>query len=1187
MARLSRLGLSVGCVAALLPAQAPTPFQVQLSAALAKHPFFRDVTLDVAAKKPPFLFFVQALVRTEEEKRLQAVVNPVLPHLNELLRVFDETYCQPNGLTMRAGAEQIAIAILGSRGLYDDYARATSDPSLHQSLAHYNHQLRLAVTYRAGFGSSDGSEDRHSLLHEVVHALQHAYSTTGAMPKPIWFDEGLAEYRASSTHVARSLREPPLIEHHVYALLYAFAHPEARKLLLPLGDLVVPESYAQVVEMARRHAGAGVPANDVLSMFYAQSEMVVRFLHEGDGGAYRDGFVRYFKAVQSGASGLQAFQDAFGLASPDAVAALDAKWRAWLGALFSARLGVGVDLGSGKGLERHAMPPPVEFDFALLAWQDDEFAARVEGIYRTCSRGEYERAAGLLPARVGGDPANDARLRRVRAVVQELIDLRQALVADVQKRGTAQVGTVTGKFVRADGDGVVLAGKGQETLVPITPQVLLAHGLRAKAFAFANCWKEAVLRWFSGQPRAEYAELLAKDYSRVADLRADLAVELGADYGREAEALERFQRMTMPTDPAAARTALTELLAATRRSGPLFARRKQACEQLSRALAERAFALDDAETLGIHGEVTALPDGRVRVAYADPVAAPAADFTVWPDAPFSHEAEGRIAYDGPAAVQPMGPHWGVIGEGFLRWAMPVVGPHQIECDFQIDGEHSWFLLMFCVAPGRYLIVAPSGALSIADGTTGIQDASGNRTYVIDVPHRLSIVHDGAKTVTVSLDGKQTATLPSVGNCLGGSIVLAVRSSTPVLLRNLTITGKLDPSDPAAIRARYVERVLAGMWQAAPAGAAAGAGAAEAAVDVPVSPRAARAAALEPPALAAADAALKWLVQHQDADGRWDAGQFMKHDTGGAPCTGGAEVQHDVGVTALALLALGARGNTSRHGEHKDAFRRGLDWLLRQQNMGNGLLVRDLNDRRIYDHALAVLALVEAAVFSRDERCRQAAQAGVDYLESHRNPYAVWHYLPRTNDNSTPLTVWCTEACVAARDAGLRQNPDALHLAAIWLDQVSDPSGNHGYTKLGESSSRDSQEHMRRFPPERVPTLAAAALFARQLLGQDPKVKPILQATVGVLAQQPPAWDPAKATIDECYWYWASHALARHGGKAAPEWRRRLLAELVRAQCRDGNAAGSWDPIGVWSAEGGRVFTTAMLALCLLAPARAK
>ena len=40
-----------------------------------------------------------------------------------------------------------------------------------------------------------------------------------------------------------------------------------------------------------------------------------------------------------------------------------------------------------------------------------------------------------------------------------------------------------------------------------------------------------------------------------------------------------------------------------------------------------------------------------------------------------------------------------------------------------------------------------------------------------------------------------------------------------------------------------------------------------------------------------------------------------------------------------------------------------------------------------------------------------------------------------------------------------------------------------------------------------------------------------------------------------------------------------------AQRAEGPERGSWDPIGVWDYAGGRVYSTAMIALCLEAPFR--
>lgn len=45
------------------------------------------------------------------------------------------------------------------------------------------------------------------------------------------------------------------------------------------------------------------------------------------------------------------------------------------------------------------------------------------------------------------------------------------------------------------------------------------------------------------------------------------------------------------------------------------------------------------------------------------------------------------------------------------------------------------------------------------------------------------------------------------------------------------------------------------------------------------------------------AACDWLARHQDADGKWDADEFMKHDVDGEPSTGAGNPVHDIGVCA--------------------------------------------------------------------------------------------------------------------------------------------------------------------------------------------------------------------------------------------------------------------------------------------------
>jgi len=337
------------------------------------------------------------------------------------------------------------------------------------------------------------------------------------------------------------------------------------------------------------------------------------------------------------------------------------------------------------------------------------------------------------------------------------------------------------------------------------------------------------------------------------------------------------------------------------------------------------------------------------------------------------------------------------------------------------------------------------------------------------------------------------------------------------------------------------------------------------------------AAREPSARSrAVDAGLAWLARHQDDDGKWDGDAFMRHDREGEPCDGAGSPVHDVGVTGLALLAFLGSGNTMRSGPHRDVVKQGVIWLREQQD-DNGRFGTAAAHDFIYDHAIAAYAMCEAFGLSNYQLLRESAQKGIDYLESHRNPYAVWRYRPRDNDNDTSVTSWALSAYASAEFFGLTVNREAMKLVAVWFDQVSDPSGRHGYSKQGEPSSRLPGDHATRFPPANGETMTAAAAAGRLLLGQRAAEQPVLAAAARVIAGAPPRWEPGH--VDAYYWYWGTCAMANLGEPWASAWNG-ALGTLVDHQRTGGNCAGSWDPVGVWDETGGRVFATALCTLSL-------
>ena len=65
-----------------------------------------------------------------------------------------------------------------------------------------------------------------------------------------------------------------------------------------------------------------------------------------------------------------------------------------------------------------------------------------------------------------------------------------------------------------------------------------------------------------------------------------------------------------------------------------------------------------------------------------------------------------------------------------------------------------------------------------------------------------------------------------------------------------------------------------------------------------------------------------------------------------------------------------------------------------------------------------------------------------------------------------------------------------------------------------------------------------------------------------------------------YWYYGTLALYQVQGPAWQKWNQAMQRRVVVLQRTDGPYAGSWDPDTVWGSYGGRVYSTALGALCL-------
>ena len=317
------------------------------------------------------------------------------------------------------------------------------------------------------------------------------------------------------------------------------------------------------------------------------------------------------------------------------------------------------------------------------------------------------------------------------------------------------------------------------------------------------------------------------------------------------------------------------------------------------------------------------------------------------------------------------------------------------------------------------------------------------------------------------------------------------------------------------------------------------------------------------------AALGWLADAQSDSGGWDASRFgagheravLGHNRGGA----GANA--DTGVTGLALLAFLGSGHTHQSGAYTHDVTAGLEYLRGRQR-SNGSLYGDAQlFARMYCHSMATFAVCEAYALTQDPRLEPMAKAAIRYTLSMQHPTdGGWRY-QRGHTGDTSQLGWQLMTLKSAELAGIHVPGSTWTRAERFLRRVK--RGNAG----GLACYRPETPASR--------TMTAEALFCRQLLqssGTDQLNPAAALEAVRSIAEEL----PSTSRRNLYYWYYAT--LALHQGKgqslaateAWDDWNQALTTVLVTSQQDD----GSWTADTTWGGYGGRVYTTALSAMCL-------
>lgn len=305
-------------------------------------------------------------------------------------------------------------------------------------------------------------------------------------------------------------------------------------------------------------------------------------------------------------------------------------------------------------------------------------------------------------------------------------------------------------------------------------------------------------------------------------------------------------------------------------------------------------------------------------------------------------------------------------------------------------------------------------------------------------------------------------------------------------------------------------------------------------------------------------ALNFLARCQEPDGRWT------YFTGGPKPGQNKPSDHDMALTGLATLCFLATDATpAKAGPYQETVRKALAYLAAQQKPDGGM--RGEGD--MYDHGMATLAMVEAAVMTNEDSYRQSALKAVRFTIAAQNPRTGgWRYHPG-DDGDTSIFGWQVMSLYSIKHLDVKV-PDATMWGALrWLDSVA-----------SRTPQRALSGYTDRIPQ---PAMSAEAAFCRMLLGQ--KLSDAQQKELGEYLLH---FEPGKGRNDllgrdDFYtWYYTALCLAQLQNDSWASWNQKMQSRLLSLQNKEGDLKGSWDPKDKHSRLGGRVYTTVLGTLTL-------
>lgn len=261
--------------------------------------------------------------------------------------------------------------------------------------------------------------------------------------------------------------------------------------------------------------------------------------------------------------------------------------------------------------------------------------------------------------------------------------------------------------------------------------------------------------------------------------------------------------------------------------------------------------------------------------------------------------------------------------------------------------------------------------------------------------------------------------------------------------------------------------------------------------------------------------LKYLAESQTEEGNWSDGY------GTQP-----------GVVGLCVTAFLAHGEDPVNGPYAKSIRKGIDFIISQQNEQTGYI-----GSSVYNHAFATLALAESYGMVDEPKIAPALQKAVELSLSSqkRNRSNGWRYTPDSTDADTTVTGSQMVALLAARNAGIPVPEDAIRKGLAYLEGNRGLNGSYGYTSCSGGKE----------------TLTAIGMLCISLAKQG-RTKPF-ENSLEFLKKK---IDYRDRNYPYYFEYYMSQALFHADQEVWSEWNQRNIRYMATLQNSDGSFPGN-------------------------------